>query len=567
MKKIGLFLVLFSVFICHAQTGFKVQASKTTVEVGETFQLIYTINYKSAFSNLSAEEIVFPSFNFFNELGTSQSSSVSIINNKTTAEITYIKTLQATKKGVFTFGSAKIVGKKIKSNSIKITVIPSQNSPTPPQIGTKNEKNLPQTFVKWIIEKNNPYVYEGINLKLRIYSKQVETFQSIEELKPPKFEGLTTHIIKSEQVQPKIEIEEVNGEEYAFLDLQQWIVFPQTSETITIGSAEVGISQFSSFFNNGLSYLNSDIVEIKAKPLPPNAPKNFGGAVGQFIIKSSVNKFTLKNGESTDYDIEIIGKGNLDLMKIPDISLSDSIEIYTPKERQNFSATQKGLKGKIAATYVLVPQFEGEFVLPSVSFSYFDPIEEVYKTMESEKIILAVSGSISKINPIQDKKSDTESSVWQKLKPNVTLIGFLLIGIIILFYVIVKRWKNNPSTIEIIETKPIEALVSNTSFDVKKELDFLKKLVDENKPKLYYEKQDTFINEWLLEKTGLPQSKLTIQSAKEHFLHQGFSTETVDELENVINNSKEAKYASIFHNNTINLNETYRRLTDSINKF
>ncbi len=574
-KKIKLFVFLFITFIANAQVSFKVVASKTTVEVGESFELIYTSVYSNMLSSLTGEDAVFPDYKNFIEIGSSESSNISIVNNKTKAVFTITKTLLTTTKGVFTISPAKIIGKKsIATNPITITVTSKKNTTTQNQNITKDfsekNRNLPRTFAKWVISKNNPYVYEGINLKLRIYTKDVEMLNSIAEVKPPKFEGVTSHILKNEQTQSEIKVEALNGEEYAYVDLQQWIIFPQTTESIPINSAEIGITSYSSFFNNDLSFINSDPITIIAKSLPLGAPKNFAGAVGNFQIKTLIDKSKLKSGESATYEVEIIGNGNLDIIKMPEIILTDSIEIYSPKERQNYTATEDGLKGKIISEYILVPQFSGNQKIQSVEFSYFDPTENIYKTILSEPTILAISGN-KEVKDLQKNIPEfSDSSLLDEIKTNKNLIlsifGFIAL-VLSLYFVLNKKKKTKNNSIEVAAIKTdVETIIAKTTNE-KQELNELKQLAEKEDYKLYYEKQDSFINNWLLSKTGFTQSKLTIQTAKEYFIVAGFDKQNIDELIMIINRSKEAKYASILKNNTVDLINVFKQLETVINKF
>jgi hypothetical protein len=566
-------VILFPLFsvLCFAQKSFRVVASKSTVEVGEVFELVYSLSSKSVFSGFSDEEVLFPNYLGFRELGTSQSSNISIINGKTTAEISYIKTLQATKVGVFKIESAKIKGKnKQTSNFVTIKVIEPQKKPLTQSSSAANHNldGYERTFVQWELEKTNPYLHEGILLKLKLYTKDADVIGSIEQIKPPKFEGISTHVIENEN--PLVEIETINGEEFATVVLLQNIIFVQTTDEIKIESAAVGLSSYSNRFQNNRSYVNSKPIKIQAKPLPGNAPKDFSGAVGRFKLVSLVDKTQLKRGESLSYEIEIIGTGNFDMLKMPEIQLNDSLEIFSPKERQAFEATQLGLKGKNVSTYLIVPQHKGKFTMPPVSFTYFDPIQAAYKTILSQREWIVVSDkSISKKED-KTKSIEPTSTWWQKLENNTSVILLILLIFILfisLIYLLNKRKTIKQEKQKSVEILKIEETAPTKLLNQEKEWGELQNLAKQNEAKLYYEKQDDFINNWLLVKTGLPQSKLTIDLAKEYFLLKGIDGEAINELEVMFNQSKEAKYGSNFHFKPIHLEEEFDRLKNIINKF
>jgi hypothetical protein len=60
----------------------------------------------------------------------------------------------------------------------------------------------------------------------------------------------------------------------------------------------------------------SKIINVRALP-ESGKPVDFSGAVGQFDFKVNPSKTTLKNGESLDLTLSVIGKGNLKLFSLP----------------------------------------------------------------------------------------------------------------------------------------------------------------------------------------------------------------------------------------------------------
>ena len=80
-------------------------------------------------------------------------------------------------------------------------------------------------------------------------------------------------------------------------------------------------------------------------------------------------------------------------MKVPGISTPNGLEEYEPEHKENIRTTLGGLKGSIYDQYAVVPQARGKFKIPGVSFSYFNPKEEKYYSVETDPIVLnALSG-------------------------------------------------------------------------------------------------------------------------------------------------------------------------------
>ena len=62
-----------------------------------------------------------------------------------------------------------------------------------------------------------------------------------------------------------------------------------------------------------LKKIQSKNITVNVKDLPQGAPENFNGAVGQFEIKSSVNKTTADANEAINYKLTLSGNGNIHL--------------------------------------------------------------------------------------------------------------------------------------------------------------------------------------------------------------------------------------------------------------
>ena len=65
------------------------------------------------------------------------------------------------------------------------------------------------------------------------------------------------------------------------------------------------------------------------------------------------------------------------------------------------------MKGSIEDSYTIVPQFQGKYPIPEISFSFFDPIKKEYKTLNSFELIVDVFDGPSNLNDY-DKISRSE---------------------------------------------------------------------------------------------------------------------------------------------------------------
>ena len=149
---------------------------------------------------------------------------------------------------------------------------------------------------------------------------------------------------------------------------------------------------------------------IDVKPLPlEGKPDGFNGAVGDFTFDVSTNKNTLNVNESLQLDVKVAGKGNLKLFTAPTVKLPSTLEVYEPEHSESVNTTIAGMQGSITDSYTIVPQFKGTYPVNPITFSFFDPKTEKYKTITSKEFTIEVENG-----PISSATAATNSNDAQK---------------------------------------------------------------------------------------------------------------------------------------------------------
>ena len=109
------------------------------------------------------------------------------------------------------------------------------------------------------------------------------------------------------------------------------------------------------------------------------------------ILKLLANKNVLKANDAAQITVEVSGRGNLKLFEIPKITTPAELEVYTPEHKEQVTTALTGLRGSISDVYTVVPQYKGKYKIPEVTFSYFNPNEEKYKTITAPATIVDVT--------------------------------------------------------------------------------------------------------------------------------------------------------------------------------
>ena len=129
------------------------------------------------------------------------------------------------------------------------------------------------------------------------------------------------------------------------------------------------------------------------------------------------NKNTLKATEAFDLKLEVSGKGNLKLFKLPKPNLPNALGVYEPEHSEKVSTNLSGMRAAFQTRFTVVPNAQGQYPIPTVSFSYFDlENTKTYKTLTSNDLVVTVTDD--------PELSSNENSVTKKVqKTNVTTLS------------------------------------------------------------------------------------------------------------------------------------------------
>ncbi len=392
LKFLYSFLVLcFTTSILNAQVSFVAKVNKQRVGLNERLQVTFTVNKDG--DNFRA-----PSFNGFKAQGPSQSVSTKWINGKSSFEKSFTYYLTPQQKGKYTITQATIIvkGQRYTTNPIDIQVVGSVANPT-------DGENPEYTAEKKIhlvarLSNTNPYLNEGVTLEYILYWENGVQISNPQLNDTPKFRDFWSQEIDLGQLEAKNG--NYQGRPSAYVVYKKYVLYPQKSGKLKLSPISMTVpvqvpTNRRDFFGRPVySTVNKTITAgntiLNVKKLPANAPENFTGAVGSFNFRVSQTKKSLNATESLQVKVKVSGTGNLKLFKLPVLKAPDAIEVYDPEHQENVRIRSNGMTGSIADNYTLVPQFKGNFSLPILKFSYFDPIEGAYKNIGAQNIVLDI---------------------------------------------------------------------------------------------------------------------------------------------------------------------------------
>ena len=581
--------------------------------VGERFQVVFEANAEG--KNFSA-----PSFEGFTVVGgpfTSTSSSFQMVNGSMSHSVkcTYTFALQAYQEGTFHVGSAtlNVKGKKVSSEPFDIKVIPDDGSHAAPSGGgdaagqgrSQQNTNDPQVsgkdlFLNVIPYKKSVYVGDQVVLTYKIYTKVPVSSLSVERM--PSYAGFWTKDISDNSNSLRQNSEYINGIEYTTAEVQKTVIVPQRAGKLTIdpmiiecvaqvrteSNRQRSMDPFEAFFND--PFFNRNIVNVKkeltsqtltleVKSLPENGkPASFAGAVGNYNFKSEIDKTELSTNEAFTLTLTVSGTGNVELLQMPTPVFPPDFEVYDPKVTTSVNPTSNGLSGTKKAEFLVIPRRAGSFTIPAVEFSYFNPANETYQTLQSESYEIKVEkgagsddgGGIYASNQedIKYLGSDVRHIMTgdPHLKPTSTVffgssayyvaLLALLVLFIVLLFVLKKREQLTKDTAANRNRKADKVARGR----LKNAYQYLKA---KDQEKFYIEMSQALWG-YIADKTGIERSKLSMDTVSETMKAKNVPDELTQQFVDTLNNCEFARFAP--GNAEEKMDDLYQRGIDVISK-
>ena len=419
-----------------AQVKFYTRVSESSVYTRQTFQVQYIVEGARSIRQFKLPQYkdfeVADAFDYpfdFGNGGASYSKVVVLITSK---------------KGRFTVPGATAVinGKQMRASTASISVMPDVQgiyNIDPDDIDTekesvlypgdnireKIEKNL---FLRVETSKNTCYVGEPLMVVYKAYSR-LNAYMQV--AKRPSLTGFSVmEMVDAYNAKP--EIEKLNGRLYYTNLVRKVQLFPLQEGTYTLDPAEIeslihfiktdkpagkkglvpGQSPTPMFPTaiNHRTLLRSQPLTITVKSLPTaNQPDDFSGAVGQFNVIVKVPTTPIHKGDLVKIQITVSGSGNLSLITPPPVKWPKGVDTAEPTVKENINKYAFPLTGTKTFEYSFAAPDTGDYKIPAIHLSYYDPVDKKYKKASNDSIILHVLPGVTKNDAEADAMRDQQT--------------------------------------------------------------------------------------------------------------------------------------------------------------
>ncbi len=513
--------------------------------------------------NATGTQFVPPSFkDFVVVAGPNTSSSMQIINGSVTREMGFGFTLQATKVGRFTIGSATVRanGKEFRSAPIVVEVVKGASRP-----GAGSGE---QFFVRVEPSKKQAFVGEQVLLDFKLYTTVgIEGYDIPEDPTYDGFYALELRRFSSNTVQ-----EVLNGKQYATKVLRRIALFPQKTGRLTVDPFRIQLavldedSRTGFFFSRSVKpvFYTTEAVEINVSALPGGAPDGFCGAVGKYELQAGVDRKTATTDDAITLSMVLNGNGDSKRITPPDLMLSDSFEIYPPKVVSDKSDEIRGeILSEKRIEYLILPKFPGSYsIKPNVS--YFDSGKKAYVQLPIGPFSLEVkagsgrrssasqSPEVAGLNDILPIKSSADftqttsqftGSILFYILAALPFLGFCILLVI--------RKKQR----ELAAIDPSIQKAKTAGREAQKRLASALQQLQLGNSKAFYDEVSKAYVGYVCDKTGLPLSQFSKENVRASLAALEISPNSIDEFVKVIQTCEVALFAGM--DNQASMQTTY----------
>jgi hypothetical protein len=574
-----------------AQVHFTAQASINDMGKSDYVEVQFIIENAKKIQNLEPPDLS----DFTIVQGPNQSTGMSIVNGTMSQYkgISYV--LQPKKTGTLTIkpATATIDGQVMQSNSLVIAVhnqgahgktntpgfspLPDPTWPTarPPvdmdelvkpgeNVDDKIKKNF---FIRVEVSKTDCYLGEPIVATYKLYARLRSDSRVTRH---PSLNGFSVY----DMIDPsddRVSVEKINGKNFSVHIIRKTQLIPLQAGDITLDPVELDNNIYfiraepngaktqdqglggllDRLFEPELSgtpftrhiVLESKPVTIHVKPLPETGkPADFNGAVGKYSVQASFNAASVDTGDAAILTVQVKGSGNLPVINAPTVDWPSNMESYDVSSKENIEKSVAPLGGSKTFTYNFLCSKTGQYLLPPIKLSYFDPVSQSYKTVESNPLHITA-------NPSKKKKISPTAVVSTKPVQNIGTF-YIWVAAAILFlsatsiFIFIQKKRNEKRKFELarlaelekIKTVPVKTDPLKESRDLMMAGDFGK----------FYASVNRALWKAISDKLQLPASELNKLNIASGLRSRGWSDEEIIQLKNVLNECEMKLYTPEF---------------------
>lgn len=582
-------LAMLCLFSIASKAGlaqdFQISASvsENRVFLGEQFTLSVEIS-GSVMRDVSLP--VLPEINGVRVLSStpSRSTSISIVNGRTTTSTTYNFTLIARERGTHTIPpvTVEIGGEQYASQSLSVEIIERS------QLAQEGRRHVPDIFLEVEVDVTNPVPGQQIVASVVLYFKQGIEVSSFQPSAGWRTDGFWREELQNIR-QPQAESVIIEGVRYRSATLMRYALFPTRSGELTIAEFPMTVGMrtqpsrndpFGSFFGSGANQrrvtLESEPVVMQVRPLPAIENALTINAVGELRAERHLSTDRIETGETLELITRIEGTGNIPLVRKPAYVLPDGIEQYTPQESSTVERRGLTIRGEKVFTELLAPRAPGIFEIPAEQVAIYDPAARRYRVINLPALTFeAVPSSNNQLASVADAgiirlRPVTGLAVWSNSAPSRPVFRSVWFWLLLLLpgVAVVAALKQRRLMTRLQSDKDF-ARSHYAHERAEARLKEARELVHSGEAKEIYNTLHKAITGFIMDKTALPEAGLSDTEIIEALKQKGLDAETMKLLIRSLGKCATISYApsgdrSDFRTDIINAEKLIEELREQL---
>jgi len=611
---------LLTSYCANAQVKFSASISPAEIGKDEYAQLKLMVENAN-----EVQQIVPPSLKDFIIIsGPNQESGMTMINGAVKKYIALSFILKPRSTGNFTIPGAlaKADAGDYKSNAVKLKVTAQSTGNSagvnvftspfggmdpfaePAPRSTYNdfilhkgenpaEKIKRNMFVRVEVDKNAVYVGEPVVATYKLYTRLKSESNMT---KNPSFNGFSVLDIQQPN-DMSYSTEKFGGREYNVYVIRKVQLYPLLTGNLELGIAEIEnnvqfikaeyVNRQSNILNDmfrdfaqatippeGIDMqkvtLQSKPLTVLVKPLPDaGKPAGFKGAVGNFEIKTKVEKNNFSTDDDGKMAIIISGEGNLQMINAPEMVWPQGIEGFDSKATDDLYKGTVPVSGRKIFEFPFTVSKPSTYNIPAVEFSFFDLHDGKYKTVRSNPIEVTVTKGTGKPKAVVTGANEKprDNFLTRFFSNRLRVVSLVAVLIIIGLIVWLKRdtKKEKQSAAEALaeeKIKEAENPVEEILPEQQNPLALTEECLHREDAKLFYTYLNQELKNYLAKKLSLTAEDLNRKNIAEKLDAKGISNETAVELQTLLDEIEWQLYTPFTGNEK--MKSMYERANDLI---
>lgn len=570
----------------------------------QPFRVEFTLNAKP-----DDESFMPPTFEGFDVMAgpsVSQGQSIQIINGEMTKSVNYTITyiLTAPTEGEQSIGEAriKVDGKSYATRPTPLEVRGGESNAQRQgnaQSQRRNDETVEERATRQLgkddlmlrltLSKSEAYKGEAVRAVLKLYSR-VNVVGS-EEMTLPTFNGFWTQQLEVEQGPFR---ETLNGKVYETFTIAEYLLYPQQGGVLTVEPAELTVmvqmfvksnSPINHFFGNSHEVYNlrrkltTPTVKLNIREFPQPVPASFTGAVGKFDLQARLQSSQIMTNSATNIICRISGRGNINLLQAPVVTLPQSFELYDVKSTEQIRTSQSGSMGYRQYDYPFIARAEGDYAIQPVEFTYFDPEAAKFVTLRSETLDIKVlpdgsatssqqGGVINSVIKEEVRLLSNEIRFIKLGKSSMRRVGSIflfsvpyfavmagLVALAVAAYLYIRRRQRDSRNTVLLRGRRANKIAVQRFRKAKR-------YMEEQNRRAFYDEMLQALWGYVSDKFNIPLADLTKESMRDYMSRRG-DAELAREMTSIISECEEAQYSPV---DMATMDDVYARGIDIVSK-